>query len=86
MSHESRKVGDEVRSGSCGARRAGDRGSCGCSQEQIDGFGDGEEEATRGRIGDGEGTTGRDLAGEDFRDAAAGGENIAEAEDCAARQ
>ena len=85
VSHESRKVGDEVRSRKLRSEKSGRSRLSGCGQKQIDGFGDGEEVAARGGIGDGERKTGGDLAGEDFGDAAAGGEDVAEAENGSTR-
>ena len=51
-----------------------------CSEEKFNSFSDGEKVAACSGIGDGERQAGRDLAGEDFGDASAGGKNIAEAE------
>ncbi len=82
--HEACQVGDEVRLG----KLRHEEGRClrltGSGEEEFDGFGDGEEIAASGGIGDGERKACGDLAGEEFCGASAGGENVAEAEDGAA--
>jgi hypothetical protein len=81
VSHEAGQVTDEMRGWELWSEeRRTARITCGGSQE-INGFCDGEEVAARSGIGDGERKTRGDLAGEDFGDAAALGEDVAQAED-----
>ncbi len=84
VSHESRKVGDAVRCRKLGSEKSGWL-RCGCCEKKVDGFSDGEEVAACCGIGDGERKACGDLAGEDFGNTSAGGEDVAEAEDRSAR-
>ncbi len=53
------------------------------SDEQMSGFIEGEKKASRGGMGNGQGASLQCLLGKDLRDAATGGEDIAEPESCA---
>jgi len=74
------QVSDEVGGGKNGREQGGWLCQCG-GEEQVDGLVEGEEVAAGGGIGDGDGAAAGDLVGEDFCDAVAGGQDVAEAQD-----
>jgi len=77
--HEVGEVGDEMRDGKDGRKQGRRMGMRRGGEQQIDGFSERKEVATGGGIGDGDGTTAGDLAGEYLSHAIARGEDVAEA-------